>query len=194
MTETTDTDTEQETTREVSLRGFEPGDAFAVRAWFADAETTAMLLEQREGLSDSAARAWVQRAVAGAREGEDRKWAIAVEGLDRAAGFTALYGLDRQLAPEVGILIAPEARGAGVGRRALELTTDRAFGELGAHRLYARILTTNQVSQALFSSLGFKCEGTMRGHVQRGRELIDVELWGLLRSEWRGVTSLTPVG
>jgi len=34
----------------------------------------------------------------------------------------------------------------------------------------------------------------MRGHVQRDRELIDVELWGLLQSDWRGVTSLAPVG
>lgn len=177
-----------EPAREITLRTFEPGDAFAVRAWFEDTQTTAMLLEQRDGLSDSAARDWVQRAAL--EEGEDRKWAIALDGLDRAAGFTALYGLGRQLAPEIGILIAPEARGEGVGRRALELTTDRAFGEFAAHRLYARILATNEASQALFSSLGFRCEGTMRGHVQRDRELIDVELWGLLRSDWRGVTPI----
>jgi RimJ/RimL family protein N-acetyltransferase len=168
---------------EIELRPFEEGDAFAVRAWFEDAETTAMLLEQRDGLSDSAARAWVERAIAGG--GEDRKWAIAVDGLDRAAGFTALYGVGRQLAPEIGILIAPEARGMGVGRRALELTVEEAFNEAGAHRLYARILATNEASKSLFSSLGFRHEGTMRGHVQRERQLIDVELWGLLRGEWR---------
>jgi RimJ/RimL family protein N-acetyltransferase len=147
-----------------------------------------MLLEQREGLTEREARDWVERAVA--EEGEDRKWAIVLEGLDRAAGFTALYGLGRQLAPEIGLLIAPEVRGEGVGRRALSLTIDRAFAELSAHRLYARILSFNDASKSLFASLGFRHEGTMRGHVQRGRELHDVELWGLLRSEWRGLAAV----
>ena len=68
--------------------------------------------------------------------GEDRKFAIVVEGYDEPVGFTALYGLFRQTAPELGALIGDDVRGKGVGRRAEALTIAKAFDEFGAHRVY----------------------------------------------------------
>jgi RimJ/RimL family protein N-acetyltransferase len=165
----------------VSLRRFEPDDVAAVHSWFNDAATTAALLEQRASFAVEDARDWVERAIADG--GEDRKWALDVPGIDTAAGFTALYGLDRQIAPEVGILLAPPARGRGLAAQALRLTVEQAFEALGAHRVYARILSSNDASRHVFASLGFRQEGTLRAHVRRGETLIDVELWGLLRDE-----------
>lgn len=168
----------------VALRDFRPEDAPAVGRWFSDPTITAGLLEQREdGLSEQGARGWVERAIDDA--GEDRKWALVVEGAEDPAGFTALYGLGRQIAPELGILIGDvSARGAGAGRQAIRLTARRAF-ELGAHRVYARILAGNDASQRTFGAAGFQREGVMRSHVRRGDELLDCELWGLLPGELR---------
>lgn len=165
----------------MTLRDFAPDDAPAVHSWFNDPETTATLLEQRPAFTEEEARAWVDRAIE--ERGDDRKWAMDVPGMDVAAGFTALYGLGGQLAPEVGILVSPLVRGRGVAREALRLTLEQAFHTHGAPRVYARILATNQASQRLFASLGFRQEGTMRAHVTRDLEVIDVELWGLLRDE-----------
>ena len=166
----------------VTLRDFEPADASAVRRWFSDRAITEGLLEQRdEGLSERGARGWVERAIDDS--GEDRKWALVVEGAEDPAGFTALYGLGRQIAPELGILIGDvSARGSGIGREAIRQTAARAFG-LGAHRVYARILVTNPASQRAFEAVGFRREGVMRAHVRRGDELLDCELWGLLPAE-----------
>lgn len=168
------------------LRDFRASDAVAVRRWFSDRAVTAGLLEQREnGLSAEGAREWVTRAIEGG--GQDRKWALVVEGAEDPAGFTALYGLGRQTAPELGILIGDlSARGAGAGRDAIRQTALHAF-DLGAHRLYARILSSNQASQRAFAAVGFQREGVMRAHVRRGDELLDCELWGLLPGELRGV-------
>lgn len=168
----------------LALRDFRLSDAAVVQRWFSDRAITAGLLEQREnGLSEEGARGWVTSAMEGT--GEDRKWALVIEGAEDPAGFTAIYGLGRQTAPEVGILIGDlSVRGAGAGQDAIRQTASRAF-ELGAHRLYARILSSNQASQRAFAAVGFQREGVMRAHVRREGELLDCELWGLLPGELR---------
>jgi RimJ/RimL family protein N-acetyltransferase len=169
---------------DVKLREFRPADAAAVRGWFDDRALTATLLEQREGMSEEQAAGWVERAMD--TGGEDRKWAVTVDGDDEPAGFVALYGLGRQTAPELGILIGdPGRRGRGVGREAIRQALAHAF-EAGAHRVYARILVDNEPSRRAFESLGFKREGLMRRHVRRGDRLIDCEMWGLLPEDFEG--------
>jgi diamine N-acetyltransferase len=172
----------------VSLREFRPDDVVAVHRWFNNRDATRTLMEQRGGFSDEEARAWVERAMD--TSGEDRKFAILVEGIDEPVGFTALYGLFRQLAPELGAMISPaEARGRGVGREAERLTIERAFDEFGAHRVYGRIPAHNEPAKRLVKSLGWKHEGTMRAHIRRGEELIDLELWGVLPDDFRAATA-----
>ena len=97
--------------------------------------------------------------------GEDRKFAIVVEGYEEPVGFTALYGLFRQTAPELGALIGDDVRGKGVGRRAEALTIAKAFDEFGAHRVYGRIPARNEVAKKTVAGLGWKHEGTMRAHL-----------------------------
>jgi RimJ/RimL family protein N-acetyltransferase len=166
------------------LRAFEPGDATAVHRWFNNAEATRTLMEQRQSFSLEQAQAWVERAMDDS--GEDRKYAIVVEGHDEPVGFTALYGLFRQTAPELGALIGDDVRGKGVGRRAEALTIAKAFDEFGAHRVYGRIPAHNEAAKRVVTSLGWRQEGTMRGHLRRADgETADCEVWGVLPDEFR---------
>jgi RimJ/RimL family protein N-acetyltransferase len=172
----------------VALRPFEPGDAPAVHRWFNNEEATKTLMEQRDGFSLEEAEAWVGRAMDDS--GEDRKFAIAVEGYDEPVGFTALYGLFRQTAPELGALIGDDVRGKGVGRRAEALTVARAFDEYGAHRVYGRIPARNEVAKKAVAGLGWKHEGTMRAHLaRRDGPPDDCEVWGVLPDEFRAATA-----
>lgn len=171
----------------VWLRGFELGDAAAVHRWFNNREATATLMEQRPGLSEQEAEGWVERAIDDS--GEDRKYAIMVEGHSEPVGFTALYGLFRQTAPELGALIGDDVRGKGVGRRAEALTIAKAFDEFGAHRVYGRIPAHNEAAKRVVTSLGWSHEGTMRGHLRRDGELADCEVWGVLPDEFRAATA-----
>ena len=129
--------------RGISLRDFRPEDAEAVRRWFNSPAATANLLEHREAeFTEEDAERWVERAIEQSRnpEAEDRKWAVEVEGIDEPVGFTALYGLHRQTAPELGAIMGDErVRGRGVGREAERLTNLKAFEEFGAHKVYGRI-------------------------------------------------------
>ena len=168
----------------VSLRSFEPGDAPAVYRWFNNPEATKTLMEQRASFSLEDAEAWVARAIDDSSE--DRKYAILVEGNEEPVGFTALYGLFRQTAPELGAMIGDEVRGKGVGRRAEALTIAKAFDEFGAHRVYGRIPARNEIAKKTVASLGWRHEGTMRAHLRRdGAPPDDCEVWGVLPDEFR---------
>jgi RimJ/RimL family protein N-acetyltransferase len=172
--------------RGISLRDFKPEDAEAVHRWFNSPAATANLLEHRDSFSEEDASRWVERAIvqAGDPESEDRKWAIAVEGIDEAVGYTALYGLRRQTAPELGAVVGDErVQGMGVGREAERLTNLKAFEEFGAHKVYGRIPATNEAAKKAVIYNGWRQEGVLRRHVRHGDELIDVELWGGFRDD-----------
>jgi RimJ/RimL family protein N-acetyltransferase len=172
--------------RGVSLRDFRRDDAAAVHRWFNSPAATANLLEHRDEFSEEDARHWVERAIEQSQnpESEDRKWAVEVEGIDEPVGYTALYGLRRQTAPELGAIMGDErVRGKGVGREAERLTNLKAFEEFGAHKVYGRIPATNEAAKKAVIYNGWRQEGVLRRHVRRGDELIDVELWGGFRED-----------
>lgn len=170
---------------EVRIRPFTPGDAEAVHRWFNNPEATSSLMEVRDSFSLEDAKGWVARAIANDDDGEDRKWAIEVEGQEEPVGFTALYGLRRQLAPELGAMIGEKVRGRGVGREAERLTVAKAFEEFAAHRVYGRIPAFNMPAKKAVTWQDWKHEGTMREHIRRpDGTLIDCEVWGVTRAEW----------
>ena len=169
----------------VGLRDFRSADAHAVHRWFNTPQVIEGLVEQRESFTEEEARRWVDRAAQ--HEGADLKWAVDVDERPEPAGFTALYGLDRQAAPELGILIGdPDLWGRGVGTEAQRLTIARAFDELGAHRVVELILADNSAARRVVERLGFELEGMMRAHVRRGDRLLDVAVYGLLPEGFKG--------
>jgi len=168
----------------VELRDFRPDDAPAVHRWFNDERVTADLVGRRDGFSPAAAEDWVERAMDASR---DRKWAITIDGSDDAVGFVALFGLDRDVGPELAVLVGePEAWGKGVARAAERQACLHAFNELGAHRIHAEIPATNEAAQRVVTSLGFRQEGLLKKAIARGDEFVDNQIWGLLPEDFTG--------
>jgi RimJ/RimL family protein N-acetyltransferase len=169
---------------EVTLRDFRPDDAEAVCMWFNDERVTADLVGSRDSFTLEDAAGWVERAMDTAN---DRKWAITIDGDDTAVGFVALFGLDRQLGPELAVLIGdPAAWGKGVAREAERQACNRAFSEYEAHRIHAEIPATNEAAQKVVTFLGFQLEGVMRAAIRRGSETVDNQVWGLLPEDFTG--------
>ena len=56
----------------------------------------------------------------------------------------------------IGMYIAPEARGKGVGKLAVQLLEEYAFGFLHLRVLYAIIATTNTACSELYKNAGYK--------------------------------------
>ena len=71
-------------------------------------------------------------------------------------GCLDLFDFDpRNRRAAIGMYIAPEARGNGVGRQALEQLEQYAFDHLNLRVLYAVIATSNAPCSALFRSAGY---------------------------------------
>jgi RimJ/RimL family protein N-acetyltransferase len=168
----------------VKLRDFRPDDAEAVHRWFNDELVTEDLVGNRDSFTLEDAAGWVERAMDTSR---DRKWAITIDGSGDAVGFVALFGLDRQLGPELAVLVGdPSAWGQGVAREAERQACNHAFRDYDAHRIHAEIPATNEAAQKVVTYLGFRREGVMRAAIRRGEERVDNQVWGLLAEDFIG--------
>jgi RimJ/RimL family protein N-acetyltransferase len=169
---------------EVKLRDFRPDDADEVHGWFSDERVTADLVGSRDTFSLDDARGWVERAMDTSR---DRKWAITIDGSDRAVGFVALFGLNRETGPELAVLVGdPDAWGKGVAREAERQACIHAFDDYSAHRIHAEIPATNVAAQKVVTFLGFQREGVMRKAIPREDGPVDNQVWGLLPEDFTG--------
>ena len=93
-----------------------------------------------------------------------------VMGVFRSAylGFYAFAGSERQ----------------GYMTEGLGLVLDRAFGELGFHRLEANVQPANVASAALLSRLGFRKEGFSPRYLHVDGDWRDHDRWAILSDEW----------
>ena len=73
----------------------------------------------------------------------------------------------------------------GLMCEALCLVIERAFRELGLHRLEANNQADNRRSIALVEGLAFRREGKARGFLKIGNRWRDHDRWALLREDWR---------
>ena len=75
---------------------------------------------------------------------------------EATVGCIDLFDFDpRNRRAAIGMYIAPEYRGKGVGREALRLLEEYAFGHLNLRVLYAIISTKNTACTALYRSAGY---------------------------------------
>jgi RimJ/RimL family protein N-acetyltransferase len=92
-------------------------------------------------------------------------------------------GLGRSDVWVIGILLAPEHRGRGVGTRAQHLLVDHLFDTTPAHRLCAFTDSENVAEQKSLEKCGFRREGVLRETGFRGGRWRDLVVYGLLRPE-----------
>lgn len=140
-------------------------------------------LETWEGMDD--AKRWYDKALQRHRDGEAIQWVIGERGGKRLYGSCILFGYeaDNERA-ELGYCIGRPHWGQGIAREAVARLVDYAFGELGLRRLDARVDPRNGASGRLLRRLGFTHEGCLRQRQYLKGELVDVDLFGLLRPEW----------
>lgn len=81
------------------------------------------------------------------------------------------------------VMMAPDARGAGLARAAVRLATRNALLEHGVHRIQTEVYGDNLPGQRLFERAGFTREGTRRCAYWRRDRWLDGILFGLLAEE-----------
>jgi putative acetyltransferase len=79
----------------------------------------------------------------------------------------------RRHAMMLGISVAPEAQGQGVGSALMAAMCDYADRWAGALRLELNVYTDNERAIALYRKFGFVIEGTHRGYAMRDGAYVD---------------------
>jgi RimJ/RimL family protein N-acetyltransferase len=64
---------------------------------------------------------------------------------------------------------------------------DYGFNTLGLARIHASHFTRNPASGRVMQKLGMRHEGSLRQHVRKRDVFEDLEIYAILRSEFRGV-------
>jgi RimJ/RimL family protein N-acetyltransferase len=89
---------------------------------------------------------------------------------------------------ELAYVVAPDARGRGVARRAVSLMSEWAISELELPRLQLRIDPDNTASTRVAEACGYTFEGVLRSAFEiRGRR-IDTAVWSRLPGDRAGRT------
>lgn len=89
-------------------------------------------------------------------------------------GCIDLFDFDaRNRKAAIGMYIAPEARGQGVGKQAVQLLLDYAFGFLHLRMLYAIISVHNTACSHIYEQMGFVGSSPLANWTLEG----DARLW-----------------
>jgi RimJ/RimL family protein N-acetyltransferase len=101
-----------------------------------------------------------------------------------AVGSTTLFGFDHLARhAEAGIGLLPEARGRGIGTRAITQLAEFGFTRCNLRRIHLQAIASNAGAIRAYEKAGFVVEGRLRQHawVRGGYE--DIVLMGLLRAD-----------
>jgi len=85
----------------------------------------------------------------------------------------------------LGMGLAPESRGRGLGRRLLERALDDGFA-MGLERIELEVFASNLRAVALYRRTGFVEEGCRRCARKLDGVCDDILMFAILRHEWRG--------
>jgi [ribosomal protein S5]-alanine N-acetyltransferase len=111
---------------------------------------------------------------------------VVVHGERGVAGVTGLTEPSRRDRRAVtGTWLGRDFWGTGINAEAKALLARVAFEACGLERLGSYASTGNARSRRALENLGFVREGTLRRFHRHGDHVHDVDVFGLLRDEWR---------
>ena len=86
---------------------------------------------------------------------------------------------------ELGYWIAVPHWGHGYATEAARAMVGYGFEQLGLNRIFASHFGHNPASGRVLQKVGMRHEGCQRQHIRKWDQLVDLELYGMLRAEWK---------
>jgi [ribosomal protein S5]-alanine N-acetyltransferase len=168
------------TTERLILRPFDLSDAPAVQKLAGAREVAYNTLLIPHPYPDGAAEAWISKP----RGDHELNFAIVVrETGELAGGMSLIINRDHDRG-EIGYYIGVAYWNRGYATEAGRAIIRHAFEDLGLHRVHAEHFTRNAASGRVMQKIGMRHEGTLRQHVVKWDERLDVETYGIVREDW----------
>ena len=136
----------------ITIREFEPGDVEAALAMEEVAQP----------------QPWTERIFNDELSAENRTYLVADDGAVCGYGGVMLMGDEAHI---TNLLVAPDHRGQGIGRRLMIGLIESAIAE-GARHLTLEVRSENEAARSLYSRLGLAPVGVRPGYYDDGDALI----------------------
>jgi len=167
---------------ELLLRPWRRTDAAAVYEVCQDPEI-ARWVTIAQPFTPADADAWIDLTLGMWRDGTGAPFAIVEAATDQLLGAVTRFGPDGHQAT-FGLWLAPEARGRGVGTRALRLVADWTLATTEVIRLDCFIMVGNEPSNRMVERAGFQREGVLRAwDIHHGGVPIDCVVFSRIRGD-----------
>jgi len=158
----------------IRLRPWQPSDLAPLQLLRNDVSLQAQLLSRARGSDEAAVRTWLERKAA---EPTTLFWVVADAASDAALGYLQFTGMDPiDRTANLGICLAPNAQGRGLGTEALAAAIDCLRRTNAARKVTLRVRGDNTAAIACYRRAAFVDCGRMRRHVCFDGVLHDVVL------------------
>lgn len=169
------------TTERLILRPFTADDAPAVQTLASAREIAASTLLIPHPYPEGAAAAWIAKQ---GEQADNHSFAVTLRDGGAVAGALGLHVNRDHDRAEVGYWIGVPYWGRGYATEAARAVVGFAFETLHLNRVFALHFTTNPASGRVLEKLGMQHEGHLRKHVMKWGEAVDIEVYGIVRSDW----------
>jgi ribosomal-protein-alanine N-acetyltransferase len=173
------------TTARLLLRPLEQGDTPAIVRLAGAREIGSMTANIPHPYTEQDARAFLARASEEFRSGLSVSFAICVSPARELCGAVGLNIAPAHQRAELGYWIGVPFWGKGYATEAARAVVAFGFRTLGLHRIFAFHFAENAASGRVLEKIGMRHEGRLREHVKKWDRFIDLENYGLLKSEFR---------
>jgi ribosomal-protein-alanine N-acetyltransferase len=134
---------------------------------------------------DAAVQQFIDRVIHDRISGLSFTYVIILSLTRNVVGLLQVRQLDPSFeAAEWECTLTPSIRGSGVFIEAARLAGSLAFGDVGAHRLEARVALHNGRANGALRKLGAVQEGVLRRAARWRNHYVDQVLWSILKEDW----------
>ena len=170
-------------TERLTLRPYSLSDIPALLPLIGAREVAATTLRIPHPYTESDAREFIARAQQNLSGGSGLRLGIILRESDALCGGVGLEIEADHRRAELGYWIGVPFWGKGYATEASRALVDYGFGTLGLHRIFASHFANNPASARVLRKIGMRYEGSLRAHVLKWGEFLDLEMYGMVGSD-----------
>lgn len=173
-------------TERLLLRAIRESDADAVfKNWTSDEKVTEFLCwKTHTDISET--EQVIKEIVEQSNNPDFYHWVIVLKEIGEPIGTIHVLAQNEKVGmAHIAYTIGSKWWHKGITTEALRAIIPFLFNEVGFNRIEARYDPDNQHSGSVMKKCGFKYEGTLRQADFSNKGIVDVDMYSLLKSEWR---------
>jgi ribosomal-protein-alanine N-acetyltransferase len=171
------------TTERLVLRAYTLADVPAMYRLINTREIAYNTLRIPHPYPEEEAERWIATHEESRKKG-DYAFAIVLRESKDLVGTVGLHSKPENDSAEIGYWIGVPYWGQGYATEAAAAMMRFGFETLSLNRIYANHFARNPASGRVLEKIGMRHEGTLRQHLKKWDEYIDLECYGIVRSDW----------